>query len=180
MNQENFDPRELASASDDIKKMFDIDQTARKNNNPEITIKIDQENTVKLKSIIERIGWPTKSKVGEQSAHYAWLLVQHADQDIEFQKYCLESMKKEPTNEVLQEDIAYLEDRILVAENQPQLYGTQFVIAKDETYGPEEIFEPENLNNRRAEMSMEPFEEYAETMREMYETWKINNKKSSS
>ncbi|EKE07179.1 MAG: hypothetical protein ACD_18C00174G0005 [uncultured bacterium] len=175
MTVETLDPRELASISDELKKMFNTDQEARTNNVPEVTIKIDQENTQRLKEIIDRIGWPTKSKVGENSAHYAWLLVQHADQDLEFQKKCLELMKQEQKEELEQEDIAYLEDRILVAENKQQLYGTQWYV--DETtgeYNPEEIVEPDKLDERRAEMGMEPFAVYEKDMRKMYEEWQKN------
>ena len=132
-------------------------------------------NNVITKEIIDRIGWPTKSKVGENSAHYAWLLVQHADQDLEFQKKCLELMKQEQKEELEQEDIAYLEDRILVAENKQQLYGTQWYV--DETtgeYNPEEIVEPDKLDERRAEMGMEPFAVYEKDMRKMYEEWQKN------
>ena len=52
MTVETLDPRELASISDELKKMFNTDQEARTNNVPEVTIKIDQENTQRLKSII--------------------------------------------------------------------------------------------------------------------------------
>jgi len=176
MSVESLDPRELASISDELNKMFETDQKARENNNEETTKKIDQENTQKLKEIITSIGWPTESKVGEDPAHYAWLLVQHADQDIEFQKNCLRLMKAESPEEVQQEDIAYLEDRILVAENKPQLYGSQWKITEDGSHIPEEIFEPDKLDERRAKMGMKPFAKYVEDMKKAYETWKINKK----
>ena len=35
-------------------------------------------------------------------------------------------MLKESQNEVRQEDIAFLTDRIATQENRPQIYGTQF------------------------------------------------------
>ncbi|MDD2656251.1 MAG: hypothetical protein PHQ18_01630 [Patescibacteria group bacterium] len=175
MSVETLDPRELASISDKLERMFNTDQEARTNNVPEVTLKTDQENTQRLKEIIDRIGWPTKSKVGENSAHYAWLLAQHADQDLEFQKKCLELMKQEQKEEVQQEDVASLEDRTLVAEKKPQRYGTQCSIENGILYLPKktptEIFEPENLDKRRAEMGMEPFAEHEEAMRKMYEEW---------
>lgn len=84
-------------------------------------------------------------------------------------------MKQEQKEELEQEDIAYLEDRILVAENKQQLYGTQWYV--DETtgeYNPEEIVEPDKLDERRAEMGMEPFAVYEKDMRKMYEEWQKN------
>src|SRR5262245_47910462 len=47
--------------------------------------RIDRENTARLKQIIDRIGWPTISRVGAQASSAAWLLVQHADAEPEFQ-----------------------------------------------------------------------------------------------
>ena len=85
-------------------------------------------------------------------------------------------MKAESPEEVQQEDIAYLEDRILVAENKPQLYGSQWKITEDGSHIPEEIFEPDKLDERRAKMGMKPFAEYVEDMKKAYETWKINKK----
>jgi hypothetical protein len=50
---------------------------------------IDHSNTERMKDIIQRAGWPGKSLVGEDGAEVAWLLVQHADHDIQFQKSML-------------------------------------------------------------------------------------------
>ncbi|MEX2117516.1 MAG: DUF6624 domain-containing protein [Bacteroidota bacterium] len=50
---------------------------------------IDQRNTERMKDIIQQAGWPGKSLVGEDGAEVAWLLVQHADHDIQFQKNML-------------------------------------------------------------------------------------------
>ena len=52
-------------------------------------MKVDRENTAWLKALVGRIGWPTPALVGEDGAHAAWLLVQHADLDPAFQAECL-------------------------------------------------------------------------------------------
>jgi hypothetical protein len=86
---------------------------------------IDVEHTARMKAIIEQIGWPNRSVVGNYAAHMAWLLVQHADNDHAFQVACLALMREQSEGEVSQTDIHYLEDRINVAEGLPQRYGTQ-------------------------------------------------------
>lgn len=48
--------------------------------------KIDKKNTLKIKKIIERYDWPTINLVGKKASKNAWLLVQHADHDVKFQK----------------------------------------------------------------------------------------------
>ncbi|MEX1140414.1 MAG: DUF6624 domain-containing protein [Bacteroidota bacterium] len=55
-----------------------------------LTVKeIDRNNTERMKHIVQKVGWPGNSLVGEDGAEVAWLLVQHADQDIQFQKSIL-------------------------------------------------------------------------------------------
>jgi hypothetical protein len=50
---------------------------------------IDLRNIEQMKHIVERATWPGKSLVGEDAAEVAWLLVQHADLDLDFQERCL-------------------------------------------------------------------------------------------
>lgn len=73
----------------------------------------DTKNRLWLKEVVLKHGWPGKSLVGSQGAIDAWLLVQHADNDREFQQECLTKMEALPTGEVRPMDIAYLADRIL-------------------------------------------------------------------
>ena len=121
--------------------------------------KLDEENRKWLAEIIRERGWPGKPLVGADGAHAAWLLVQHADADREFQERCLKQMKKARHGEVAPEDIAYLEDRVRVGKGQPQIYGTQL-----KTVGGEmklkEVEDRATLNQRREEVGMMPIEVY--------------------
>lgn len=128
---------------------------------------LDQKNTARMKEIVDKIGWPTVSKVGKEVSEMAWLLVQHADHDVEFQKRCLQLMREKPEEEVSMSDSAYLEDRIRVNEGKPQIYGTQFY-GEGANYGPRPIEDPENVNERRKKLGMESLEEYREHLKEKY------------
>ena len=86
---------------------------------------LDKEHTARLKAVVAAHGWPGKSLVGEKAAHAAWLLVQHADADPAFQRRCLHLMERLPPGEVSVKDLAYLTDRVLLAEGKPQRFGTQ-------------------------------------------------------
>jgi len=132
---------------------------------------VDKHNTVRMKQIIKKIGWPTISKVGEMSSHNAWLLVQHADHDIEFQKYCLALMKNELSGEIVPRDIAYLEDRVKVNTNQPQAYGTQFTNI-DGVFTPREIEDLDHIDERRKEKGLGTLAEGTEEMNLIYKTKK--------
>ena len=70
-------------------------------------------------------GRPSRSSARDGS-NAAWLLVQHADAEPKFQRKCLDLMTKLPQDEVSQTDLAYLTDRVLLAEGKKQIYGTQF------------------------------------------------------
>ena len=43
--------------------------------------------------IVAEYGWPCRSLAGEDGATAAWLLIQHADHDVELQERCLELLK---------------------------------------------------------------------------------------
>ncbi len=130
--------------------------------------KVDSENTENLKRIIMQIGWPTLSKVGEESSEGAWLLAQHADHDVEFQKHCLKLMTVEPLDEVTEIDIAYLYDRISVNEGRPQFFGTQFTNNNYKAHGPEEIELFEFVDERRLSIGLETLYSYQQSFKERY------------
>lgn len=128
----------------------------------------DKDNTEFMKYVVDKYGWPRISDVGQEVADGAWLLVQHADHDLEFQKKCLNLMQKLTKNEVNYQNIAYLTDRILVAEGKDQLYGTQFYNNRNKLV-PRKIKDRTNLNKRRKAMGLSTFEEYEKIMEETYQ-----------
>lgn len=132
---------------------------------------VDSFCTAGLKMIINEVGWPTVSKVGEEAAQVAWLIAQHADRNIPFQKFCLELMCKESQIEVDEIDIAYLHDRICVNEGHPQFFGTQFNDNEYGAYGPEPIELPEFVNERRKVLGLRPLYEYKQELIEKYKKW---------
>lgn len=155
----------------EITVMYNADQDMRIKAEKDDSIwdeTMDPRNTARMKKIVEQIGWPTISKVGEKASGDAWLLVQHADRDVEFQKHCLGLMKAEPAGEVAMHDIAYLEDRVRVNSGRPQLYGTQF---RWESNKPiQDIEDLEHVEERRKEMGLNTL---AENLEEMYRKYNI-------
>ncbi len=128
----------------------------------------DDKNRTWLKGVIEKQGWPGKSLVGEDGAHAAWLLVQHADADIKFQKECLNllevAVKK---SEAAGTDLAYLADRVLAAEGKNQRYGTQLE-QKDGKLVARAVDDPDALDTRRKAIGMMPMAEYVVFAEKMY------------
>jgi len=145
----------------EIVRMTDEDQQMRRKMQAmhEELSAVDACNTRRLREIIAEIGWPTRSKVGEQAEHLAWLLVQHADRDVPFQRECLALMEAESADEVCPKHRAYLVDRIRLAEGRPQTYGTQLRMS-DHGLGPAPIEDPEGVDDRRHGVGLEPIAEY--------------------
>jgi hypothetical protein len=125
---------------------------------------LDQNHTQRMKQIVRRHGWPGEALVGPMGANAAWLLVQHADHDLAFQKTCLTLLESAvQRGDAQPRQLAYLIDRIRVAEGLPQVYGTQF-------HGQAEPLPIENeakVDERRAAMGLEPLADYVKLMNEM-------------
>ena len=158
-----------SSVSKEILEMAKIDQEIRATKfNEKRWVEVEGANTKKMKQIVKEIGWPTISKVGEEASENAWLLVQHADRDVAFQKECLELMKKLSPEEVSEQNITYLYDRICVNEGKPQFFGTQFYDNEHGAYGPRPIEDIEHVDERRKTIGLEPLAEYKEGLIKKY------------
>ena len=130
---------------------------------------IDQKNTARMQQIISLHGWPGKTLVGEDGAFAAWLLVQHADLDRPFQKQCLELMAAAGPEEVSQSNLAYLVDRVRLAEGEAQVYGTQFWTDESGQFGPQPIENETLVDERRASVGLGTLAEYKKTMMDIYQ-----------
>jgi len=153
-----------------INKMAEIDQEAvRKRQIFGIVNKrLISENTKKMKEIVSRYGWPTISLVGKKASKNAWLLVQHADDDLTFQQKCLTFMKKiyqKNPKEIYPQHIAFLTDRILVNKGKKQLFGTQFYTNKKGVFTHYPIKDIKNVDKRRKAYGIPPLEEYIKAAR---------------
>lgn len=124
---------------------------------------VDRANTARLKVLFDQCGFPDKDRHGEQAQGNAWLLVQHADHDVAFQKYTLALLEKMAAQrgEPVRPSFAFLADRIAVAEGGPQLYGTQLTWQGNPCNAE---FDPmddrEKVEARRAALGLPPLDEY--------------------
>lgn len=155
----------------DLLHMEELDQDIRKtiicSENLESfwtqVLEIDHQNTERCKEIISQFGWPGYNLVGIKGSHAMWILVQHS-QDHEFQKSCLQLLEvavKENDASVI--DFAYLQDKILMHEGKPQIYGTQW----SQMHGEKKLVlwqvkDFATLNKRRLALGLNTIEEYRE------------------
>jgi hypothetical protein len=150
----------------EILRRRDADQAARSallHNDPEAVervTQIDDQNAAWLSEVVDEVGWPGRSLVGESGAHAAWLLAQHADRYPRLQQRCLTLMKDAVAlGEASPADLAYLTDRVLLAKGKLQIYGTQ-IIARDRRFIASRLSDPETVDIRRAAVGLEALEAY--------------------
>jgi hypothetical protein len=127
----------------------------------------DATNLQWLKELVGKQGWPSISAVGRDGADAAWLLVQHADADPKFQRKCLDLMTRLPPGQVSKTRLAYLTDRVLLAEGKKQVYGTQFTHS-DGKWLPRPLEDEKSVDSRRAEAGLAPLADYIRQLEKVY------------
>lgn len=123
----------------------------------------DLENLNRAKQIIRQYGWPKIIQIGKDGQNNLWLIVQHADQDVLFQRTALNAMEKlNGSAELNMENYAFLYDRVQCNLNYKQLYGTQVVWTQ---HGKASAFRPiadeSKVDDRRKKLNLEPLYIYA-------------------
>jgi hypothetical protein len=122
--------------------------------------KLDDQHKEELKRIIDKIGFPTISRVGKDSSYQAWLLVQHATNDLPFMKSYLDEMQKYK-DDVDPKNIAYLFDRVAIMGGEKQRFGTQLLLnKKNNKYEVRPLEDPDNVDSLRNEFGLETLSKY--------------------
>jgi hypothetical protein len=120
----------------------------------------DRHHTARMRHIIEAHGWPRIDLVGEDGSQAAWLLVQHADADPQFQSRCLRLLTEAVNaGQAASAHLAYLTDRVAVAEGRPQTYGTQVRTDRGRPE-PFPLTDPAGTDARRATVGLPPLADY--------------------
>ncbi len=126
---------------------------------------VDSANLVKLKWLIDTLGFPLWDRVcsyGSGSAD-AWLVAQHMHPWFQYGyvkqlRQAVADTNADPSN------LAYLEDRLRTGRGLPQLYGTQFTSTGENNRIVWQcpVADIKNVNIRRGQMLMPPLEDYIE------------------
>ncbi|MFI5150824.1 MAG: DUF6624 domain-containing protein [Bacteroidia bacterium] len=127
---------------------------------------INERNLKRLEEIVKESGWPSISEVGSRGAVSAFIIIQHADLEIQ-KKYEPIIEKAANEGEAHWRDLALLIDRIRVKQNLPQLYGSQLRWNEEKkSYSPQPIEDESNLDLRRKKVGLNTAAEY-------YKNWNI-------
>jgi hypothetical protein len=131
--------------------------------------KVDRKNVADLKELIRIYSWFRISVFGAAADINAWLVVQHADFDYNFQSSVLadlDSLYK--IGESSPGNYAYLYDRVAASwadltRRKLQRYGTQGTCVAIGKWEPIPIEDAVNVDARRNSMGLSPMKEYIES-----------------
>lgn len=126
-----------------------------------VMLDVDRVHTAEMKALLQRYHWFTISEFGAEADNNAWILVQHADRDVEFQKRVLSVLdslyQKGETNP---RNFAYLVDRVAMNEKRPQRYATQGTCTAPGTWAPFPSESPDHVDELRRSVGLGPLSEY--------------------
>src|SRR5688500_4218034 len=121
---------------------------------------VHDRNAARLDEIVKAHGWPGKSKVGEEAAHAAWLILQHAIAHPDLQRKCFPLLVEQvEAGEISPVDMAMLEDRIRCFEGRPQRFGTQFDWDEKKVMSPLPLDDIKLVEERRKKIGLKPLNE---------------------
>jgi hypothetical protein len=115
----------------------------------------------RLKEIVRTRGWPGRRLVGDDGAHAAWLLLQHADSA--YQRALLPVVQRAvQRGDARAADAALLEDRVRMTAGRPQRYGS--ALRSSPTPGAPPTLAPIEdepcVDRRRAAVQLPPLADY--------------------
>ena len=127
---------------------------------------IHQANTLRLKEMIEEIGFPNISKVGKEGYEAAFIIIQHSIDFPDFMKTFAKMIKQEASNgDAYMIHYAYLIDRIHVYQDLNQVFGTQFDFDASGEMSPINVEDLEKVNHNRLAIGLNSIYDQIEIMR---------------
>jgi hypothetical protein len=122
----------------------------------------DSINTLRVTQILDTHGWLSAKEVGSQGNSALFLVVQHADLEVQ-EKYLPMMREAVKKGNAEGSSLALLEDRVLMRNGKKQLYGSQ--LRSDPKTGEYYFFPIEDVDHvdeKRASVGLGPLREYAE------------------
>jgi len=120
----------------------------------------DESNLLVVEEILNKYGWLSSEQIGDIANFTLFLVIQHADQATQ-EKYLPMMRQAVKDGKVSPSNLALLEDGVSLGKGELQVYGSQ--IGTDEETGEMYVLpliEPEKVNERRAEVGLDPIEDY--------------------
>ena len=118
---------------------------------------IQHANAERARAFLDKYGLPKLSTSGPALADAVWLIVDHASNDHDFQSYALMLMKPLlATKQVNANNFVILSDRVSLARDGHQIYGTQLARGAGGCLGPDGLIDSDTVDERRAALGLMP------------------------
>jgi len=125
---------------------------------------VDRANREWLAAEIKSHGWFDIKRYGARADAVAWLLVQHADQDVAFQAETLKALERSAqAGETNPRSYAYLYDRVAINQSRPQKFGTQGRCIAPGNWQMDEVENSAELESLRQRAGLGPQATYAKS-----------------
>ena len=142
-----------------LSTILESDQSMR-NGTKVYSAKQDFNNLEVVISLIEQCGMPTLQQVDQRQMDAVWLVIQHSSLKYMKSYYPL-LLKSVENGDLSRTKLALMEDRILMSEGKPQLYGTQ--VRTDAATGKTQLYDlksPEYVDKRRIALGFDSLAKY--------------------
>ena len=127
------------------------------------------EQASRLEQSLESFDWLGIDLVGCDGANAAFLIAQHADENVPFQEIALKRLTSAvKRDQAMSWQLAYLTDRVLINTGKKQIYGTQHEMINDKLV-PRPLEYPAKVDELRAEMDLGTLEDYLEISQDYLE-----------
>ena len=120
----------------------------------------DSLNLIEVRIILNQHGWLSPEEVSEDGNAALFLVIQHSNLKDQI-KYLPMLRKAVLDGKASGQDLALLEDRVLLGQGESQIYGSQVYRNKDTgEYYVAPMINPSSVNDRRKEIGLIPIEDY--------------------
>jgi hypothetical protein len=118
------------------------------------------KNLTIVVKILDEYGWLGEENIGHRGNMALFLVIQHSGIDAQ-SKYLPVMRDAVRKGNASPANLALLEDRVALRQGRRQIYGTQLAFDEktNEAY-IEPLEDPDNVDKRRAEMGLEPLQDY--------------------
>jgi len=134
----------------------------------------DSLNLIQVEGIISKYGWLSYNTIGNQGNTTLFMVIQHSD--LKTQEKYLPIMREAVKNgKAKPHSLALLEDRVALLQGKKQIYGSQVSWnMKTNAAFVAPLYDPNNVDKRRAEVGLPPLAEY---LAEMEIKWNVEQYK---
>jgi hypothetical protein len=120
---------------------------------------LEEQNIDALTFILKTCGFPTIQTAGEDGVQIAWNVLQNVPVEIRslYFPQVIEASKK---GDLERQDVALMQDKMLMDYGKPQLYGSQVLRDDSGNFTLYNLEKPMEVDARRAIMGMTPLADY--------------------